>query len=167
MPALRAFDRQLHRALIQRATAADPEDARSSCLTYTELGLAVDPAGTNAGYTRKPFRPMFPALGRVSHYEVAHGRPMLSALVVSQANHEPGEGFGQLATTLGFVVDDGHTFWQSQVDAVVRFWNSQDPILLLDAAIDQVTEELGEIKNTLRKLVEGTESPTTGEARSV
>jgi hypothetical protein len=102
--------------------------------------------------SRPPFRTMFPALGRVSRYEMEHGRPLLSALVVSQDKREPGDGFVQLARELGLPVQDPGTYWDEELREVVRFWSAHDPVLLLDAAVDRLMGELGEIKAAVRHL---------------
>lgn len=68
-------------------------------------------------------------LGEISTYEHHHGRPMLSAIVVLAGVGHPGEGFYNLARSLGlhhkrseladmefFVqeVKKVHTYWQGQ-----------------------------------------------------
>ncbi|MFI6358245.1 hypothetical protein ACIBJF_37790 [Streptomyces sp. NPDC050743] len=95
---------------------------------------------------------MFPALGHVSMYEVEHGGPMLSALVVKQDSGTAGPGFVDLARHLKFDVQDEEAFWKRELEEVVRFWSAKDPVLLLDAAVDCVMEELKQIKAQLRKL---------------
>jgi len=95
---------------------------------------------------------MFRALGHVSMYEVEHGRLMLSALVMKQDSGTAGPGFADLARHLKFDVQDEEAFWKRELEEVVRFWSAKDLVLLLDAAVDRVMEELKQIKAQLRKL---------------
>ncbi|MGW4424985.1 hypothetical protein [Streptosporangium sp. NPDC004631] len=145
-------EQAIHRALLDRSRAADPAQPLDACLSYKALGLMIDPDGINTGMSRPPFRAMFPALGHVSTYEVEHGRPMLSALVVSESSHEPGPGFAELARNLKLKVEDDTTFWQEELERTLRFWSAQDPVLVLDAAVDRLMGELQAIKNSLREL---------------
>lgn len=87
---LTPFEHRLRNVLVRRAQAADPVDSRSACITYTDLGLAIDPqAVVRYPMTRPPFRGLGEALGHVSMYEAEHGRPLLSALVVEQESRRP------------------------------------------------------------------------------
>ncbi len=145
-------EQNIHHVLLDRARTADPVSPTDACLSYKALGLLIDPEGTNSGMSRPPFRTMFPALGHVSMYEVEHGRPMLSALVVSESSKAPGAGFADLARHLNLKVEDDDTFWQEELGRTVRFWSAQDPVLLLDAAVDRMMGELQTIKHALRRL---------------
>ena len=64
-------------------------------------------------------------LGEISEDEHGHGRPMLSALAVSEAGM-PGPGFWTLARRLGKTVGDGTTtevqFWAAEQAAVYTTW---------------------------------------------
>ncbi|WP_448698909.1 hypothetical protein [Streptomyces avidinii] len=64
---------------------------------------------------------MFPALEQVSRYEVEHGRPMLSALVVSEGSPAPSPGFADLARHLGLEAAD------DAARTEIRFWYTQTP----------------------------------------
>ncbi|MFD4916614.1 hypothetical protein ACFWNR_25775 [Streptomyces virginiae] len=152
MITLTSNEQAIHRVLLDRSRAADPAKPLDACLSYKALGLAIDPDGINIGMSRPPFRTMFPALGHVSMYEVEHGRPMLSALVVSESSHAPGSGFADLARHLKVQVEDDATFWRDELERTLRFWSAQDPVLVLDAAVDRLMSELQAIKNSLRKL---------------
>ncbi|WP_166022406.1 hypothetical protein [Streptomyces chilikensis] len=145
-------EKAIHRALLGRARAADPAKPLDACLTYKALGLVTDPEGRSTGMSRPPFRAMFPALGHVSAYEVEHGRPMLSALVVSENSHAPGPGFAGLARRLRYRVDDDAAFWQEELERTVRFWSAQDPVLVLDAVVDRLLCELQVVRDSLRRL---------------
>ncbi|MGX1762255.1 hypothetical protein ACWIG5_36050 [Streptomyces lydicus] len=145
-------EKAIHRVLLDRSRAADPAKPLDACLSYKALGLVIDPEGFNTGMSRPPFRTMFPALGHVSMYEVEHGRPMLSALVVSESSHAPGSGFADLARHLKLKVEDDATFWQEELERTLRFWSARDSVLVLDAAVDRLMGELQVIKNSLRKI---------------
>jgi hypothetical protein len=152
MISLTAFERDLHRSLLNRARTASPSHADAALTTYVALGHELDPDGrVTFPMTRPPFRGLNEALGHVSMYEVEHGRPMLSALVVNQDTRKPGDGFGKLARHLGLVVDYDDEFWLAEVDQVIRLWAADDLVLILDAALDQVTRQLVDIKNALRR----------------
>lgn len=151
MISLTTTEHLIRRVLVQRARAADVHDSRAACLSYAALGLAFDPEGVELGTSRPPFRPLFPMLGHVSMYEVEHGRPMLSALVVTKETGLPGDGFAKLARHLGIPVGEDETaFWDAQLARVVEFWTDDDPTLVLDAALDRVTRELAAIRAVLR-----------------
>ncbi|MFF3963027.1 hypothetical protein ACFYZI_15805 [Streptomyces griseorubiginosus] len=154
MITLTSTERFIHRVLSARAREADVTKPREACLTYKELGLLIDPEGLNTGMSRPPFRTLFPALGHVSRYEVEHGRPMLSALVVSQDSQVPGPGFVELARQLQLPVHDPDTYWDEELAEVVRFWSAHDPVLLLDAAVDRLMTELGLIRAAVERLGE-------------
>jgi hypothetical protein len=68
--------------------------------------------------------PIGRVLAPISEDEVAAGRPMLSAIVVSQDSDLPGEGFYKLGRQLG-VVDAGETpeaFARRQIRLVYEYW---------------------------------------------
>jgi hypothetical protein len=153
MTVLTPVECRIRRTLVERvrnAEAGRPEDA---CLTYSELGIAIDPDGDDRGMSRPPFRTMFPALGHVSMYEVEHGRPMLSALVVSQNGREPGPGFAELARQRKILVGgDDVAFWHAELERVVLFWTADDPTVALDAVVDRLLRELVSLKAAVRHL---------------
>ncbi|MFD0149333.1 hypothetical protein ACWGQ4_14275 [Streptomyces sp. NPDC055721] len=149
---LTPIEQDLHRVLSRRAREAAPEEPSQACLTYKALGLLVDPEGVNTGMSRPPFRTLFPALGRISAYESEHGRPLLSALVVAQESGTPGPGFAQLAQSLGVVVRDPEAFWEEELAEVVGFWSTHDPVLLLDAAVDELKSELAVLRAAVDRL---------------
>jgi hypothetical protein len=64
-------------------------------------------------------------LGEISEDEVAHGRPMLSALAVGVSG-EPGDGFYTWAEDLGRLKDDSKKahkqFWDQERQAVYDTW---------------------------------------------
>lgn len=152
MITLTANEQKIHRVLLDRARAADPTKPFDACLSYKALGHQIDPDGVSTSMSRPPFRGgMFPALGHVSMYEVEHGRPMLSALVVTEGSKVPGPGFAELARHLQLKVENDETFWHEELDRTLRFWSAQDPVLVLDAAVDRLMGELQAIKNAVRK----------------
>jgi hypothetical protein len=62
-------------------------------------------------------------LGEISEDEVAHGRPMLSAIVVNTQGL-PGPGFFALGKQLGKIKDgdDEKKFWQMERSSVHQTW---------------------------------------------
>jgi hypothetical protein len=48
-------------------------------------------------------------------------------------------------------VKDDEAFWRRELEEVVRFWSANDPVLVLDAAVDRVLDELKQVKTLLRK----------------
>ncbi|MFH1703730.1 MAG: hypothetical protein ABIB41_09965 [Nitrospirota bacterium] len=64
-------------------------------------------------------------LGEISRYENAHGRPMLSAVVVHRNNNKPGKGFFELARELG-VYDgiDNDDFFIRELNRVHEYWGN-------------------------------------------
>jgi hypothetical protein len=67
-------------------------------------------------------------LGEISRFEVSHGNPMLSALVVhkeGQSYKDPGEGFYKLARALGrYHGEHDYLFWAAEVKEVYDCWAS-------------------------------------------
>lgn len=65
-------------------------------------------------------------LGHISRYENEEGRPMLSALVITESTGKPGAGFFGLAEDLGLYSDsmDEKEFSDAEGDKVVAFWKS-------------------------------------------
>lgn len=148
---LTRHERIVWQLLRDRAQSADPTDPTPALITYRDLGRLADPDETwRFPMSRPPFRGLNEALGHVSMYEVEHGRPMLSALVVNADHQSPGAGFTKLAEHLGFVVDDPHQFWLSELQRIADFWSAGDLVLVLDAAMDRVLSELAAIKQRLR-----------------
>jgi hypothetical protein len=136
---LTADERFIWRQLRDRARAGATERPEAACIYYRDLGVLVDPDGRwHYPMSRPPFRGFNDALGHVSQYEHEHGRPLLSSLVTSVDDGQPGKGFAQFAISLGFDVPDPESFWRGQLARTVAFWSSMDDTLLLDAAVDRV-----------------------------
>lgn len=157
MIGLTPFEYVLRRALVGRVHGTDAESPMDCSLSYKDLGLMADPDHTSHyPMTRPPFRGLNEALGHVSMYEVEHGRPMLSAIVVNEDTGRPGSGFAKLARHLGFMVEEEDTFWRTELEAVVRFWNDVDLVLVVDAALETVMDELSAIKQLVRRATDTT-----------
>ncbi|WP_225634631.1 hypothetical protein [Streptomyces solaniscabiei] len=152
MLTLTPIERDMHRLLRSLAKAGDPVDPLSACIGYKEFVQRVDPHGLDPYTSQGQMRGLYPKLGHISVYEHQHGRPLLSALVIRKATGRPGSGFADLASQLGFEHVEEDEFWQDQVAQVVRFWSADDPVMLMDSAMDQVLKELGSIKRALRRL---------------
>jgi hypothetical protein len=157
MISLTVFEHQLRTQLRRLAAAADPAHPLECLTTYGALGEALDPEGSRASgsqpNTRPPFRGFNEALGHVSMYEVEHGRPMLSAIVVNKETRSPGPGFASLGRHLGFVIEEDEAFFLEQLSAVIEFWTSDDPTVAIDAALEVVMAELSAIKAIVRRSV--------------
>lgn len=66
-------------------------------------------------------------LAEIADREQSLGRPMLSAVVVSSTNQQPGPGFYTIAQQLGFIAPDASAqerkaFWVSERDRVYDVW---------------------------------------------
>lgn len=63
-------------------------------------------------------------LFHISSYEVEHGRPMLSALVVRSADYRPGKGMYELARGLGRLkAEDADLEWRNvEIEELRRYW---------------------------------------------
>jgi hypothetical protein len=112
--------------LTQRAGNTDPARPFTGTIAYSELCTALDPE-------RRHWRPRrYKGIGRilaeVSSYEHAHGRPMLSALVVLKYSRRPGKGFAKLARSLGeqIVLSQEMDFWRNEVERVIAVWTGRE-----------------------------------------
>jgi len=86
------------------------------CIPYSELVDAI-PSKSFIPYG-KGFHDF---LNELSTREHSDGRPLLSALVVSKSGSTPGEGFWDLADSLGFRYDDPIAFWREQVTQICNY----------------------------------------------
>ena len=92
----------------------------AAAIAYADLWRALDP---EEHYWAAPrHRGIGQVLGRISTWEHAQGRPLLSALVVQAQSMRAGKGFAALAAGLGERIPSGQetAFWRSQVDVVWR-----------------------------------------------
>lgn len=64
-------------------------------------------------------------LGCISHYEAQHGRPMLSAIVVSNNQSTPSRGFLITAKELGRDTKDKDKCWCDEMNRVYDYWSKQ------------------------------------------
>lgn len=96
-------------------------------------------------------------LFHVSSYEVEHGRPMLSTLVVRAADYRPGKGMYELAIQLGRMNqdDDQVKWWNTELEELRRYWRTQSDDPIKDSQFDAVMSELAIIKRMLRTLMHG------------
>jgi hypothetical protein len=97
------------RALLSRRTPADP------FLTYQAVAaaLALTPPGT--------IQRVAAALEQTMREDVAAGRPMIAALVISRAGDIPRRGFFDLAVALGRFPEDPRQHraaWEAECAAV-------------------------------------------------
>jgi hypothetical protein len=117
-------EERVRQFLIQRARDNTGQPF-AAVITYGAMCKALDP---DEHYWAAPrYRGIGQVLGRVSTWEHAQGRPLLSALVVQAQSMRAGKGFAQLARDLGERIPSGHetAFWRSQVEAVAKYWASR------------------------------------------
>lgn len=142
--------------LIAVARGAWPKLERpDDTISYRELGEAASSKGLVSFYPMltPPFRGMGAELGVVSTYEVAFGRPLLSALVIQEASGQPGPGFVDLARRLGVQVGADHESYVRTEQSLVRdFWRDQDPTRVIDAATSVLIDRLDQIRKDLRRI---------------
>ena len=93
-------------------------------ITYTDAAAVVDLSMRNP-YHRKLIGQY---LGAISEYEVDHGRPMLSALVVHKDERKLGTGFYHLGEEIGRKgsLEDDDTFAHRELARLWAYW-SQPP----------------------------------------
>ncbi len=64
-------------------------------------------------------------LDEINRHEHRENRPMLSAVVIVQADNKPGSGFFECARGLGvFQGGDELTFWIKELNIVWDYWSS-------------------------------------------
>lgn len=111
------MNRNLYEVLVAAARAG-------RTMTYSEAGEIVGLSMRNPHHRRV----LGQHLGAISEFEVEHGRPMLSALVVQKGSGQKrtGTGFDQLGEELGLkrALDDEATFEGRQLDQVFTYWRS-------------------------------------------
>ncbi len=153
------LDERVRQFLIQRARDTNPEQPFTAVVTYGDLCKALDPDGHYWAAPR--YRGIGQVLGRVSTWEHAQGRPMLSALVVQAQSMRAGKGFAQLAQRLGERIPSGHetAFWRSQVEAVVKHWAGRvsegdeapdDRVARALALLARISRDVDEVRQLLR-----------------
>lgn len=136
------------------ARESKPDRATAPTITYWQLGVLADLDWQEMGITYPmnvpPFRGLGAALGKVSRYEVEHGRPMLSVLVVREDTGQPGSGLLDLAKNLGYKWTNDEQWVREEQDRVIEFWTDPDPARIVDAAVDRVAELVRAIRRELR-----------------
>lgn len=107
-----AAKEEIRRVLVERAKAR-------AMIPYSELVGLVRSVNFNA-YDQR----LFAILGQVSMDEHQAGRPLLSVLVVHKTGDmQPGEGFFELAESLGRNTSDVLKAWIAEVQKVYQHWN--------------------------------------------
>lgn len=105
----------------QATTVLRERAARRETIPYSDLANEV--SAITIGYHD-------PAMDRllcdVSMREHECGRPLLSVIVVHKYDDmEPGRGFYELASSLGFETSDRQAFWVSELNRTWDFWSSR------------------------------------------
>ena len=93
----------------------------SEKITYSELAKQVGlPSHGHQLGTR-----LGKVLDRINQYEHSHGRPLISALVVSAAYGSPGEGFYDIARYLERMSpsESEGEFWQKELENIKKTWS--------------------------------------------
>jgi hypothetical protein len=103
---------EIRSVLVQKAK-------QRAMIPYSELVGQVKAVAFNA-YDQK----LFAILGQISVVEHEAGRPLLSVLVVHKTGDmQPGEGFFELAGSLGRDTSDVLKTWIEEVKRVYQHWN--------------------------------------------
>ena len=123
---LSPVEERVRQFLADRAADASPGQPFTALIPYGSLCHALDP--TEQYWVAPRYKGIGQVLRRVSMWEHAHGRPLLSALVVQKATMRAGKGFAQLARALGEQVPPGREtdFWRTEVERVVAHWAGKD-----------------------------------------
>lgn len=109
----KAWEHAKHEALaILRVRAK-----RGNPITYSELVSQIHTVQMDAHDIR-----LAHFLGEISSDEHAAHRPLITALVVHKHDLRPGEGFFNLARSLGFEFEDEVAFWSEQVTKLQQQW---------------------------------------------
>ncbi len=89
-------------------------------LFYAEVGKVLNLDMDNPYHRQEIGR----ILGEISTDEHNDGCPLLSAVVVHQENHRPGQGFFNLARELGIQEpgEDNETFYTNELNRVFNEW---------------------------------------------
>ena len=93
--------------------------------TYPDIALIIG-LPISGNYTQSEVGQV---LGEISEDEVAHGRPMLSAVVVSVVNNKPSFGFYKLARQLGKLHEGENEegFWNNELVSAYAAWRRPLP----------------------------------------
>lgn len=107
---------EIRRILIEKAR-------QRAMIPYSELVGLVKSLAFNAFDLR-----LFAILGQISVEEHERGRPLISVLVVHKTGDmQPGEGFFELAHSLGRDTSDVLKAWIEEVRSVYQYWNKARP----------------------------------------
>ncbi len=149
MITLTSAEYHLRAYLIEQAQANDPTDRLRP---HRRVAEATDPEHNPNDESHDRLKQR---LFHISAYEVEHGRPMLSALVVNRHDYRPERDLYDLARRLGRLKDDKSEleWWNSELEQITRYWatHSDDPVK--DAQFNTVMTELASIKRMLRTLM--------------
>ena len=108
------FDEDVWNQAKSEATAILRKRAkRGNPITYSDLCdqmsiIRLEPHDTRLAHL----------LGQISSEEHAVGRALLTALVVHKHDLQPGDGFYNLAESLGIAFKDREAFWLEQIEAL-------------------------------------------------
>ena len=117
-------ERELRAYLIGRATNANTADLGAAKLTYGAAAATSPGAWPGARFTG-----IGVSLGNISRYEHAHGRPLLSVLVVYAGPGYQGDGFATMACDLGYTITPGgeRAFADAMLREVIDYWTTHSP----------------------------------------
>jgi hypothetical protein len=106
-------------AKAQARTAMIKKAKQRGMIAYSELVAKISAVKFDAFDTR-----LFHLLGEISTEEDAEGRGMLSAIVVHKlGDQEPGDGFYELAKSLGRDTHDKLRFWVQEMHRIHAVWS--------------------------------------------
>lgn len=115
----------LRRFLIERARNASPASPNAAKLTYGTAAAAVRQHVPGA-FPGARFTGIGEALGNISRWETAHGRPLLSVLCVYAGLNYQGSGFTGMARAAGHTIPDGgeRAFAKAELLRVIDYWTT-------------------------------------------
>ena len=110
-------DQDWHKAKQEALSILKARAKRGSPITYSELvgkivSIHMEPRDTRLAHF----------LGELSTEEHEEGRPLITALVVHKHDQQPGQGFFELARSLGFTVIDEVKFWSDEIKKLQHCW---------------------------------------------
>jgi len=112
-----------------RSYPSDAEIRRYLCTIAAQNDGTITYGAVNARFGHCwpwPSSGLFEALDRINRAEHAHGRPLLSAVVVTGDTELPGAGFFTMARRLGYPIpedrDAERAFWTTQALLAHLYW---------------------------------------------
>jgi hypothetical protein len=109
-------------ALAQATEVLSDVAKRRKVITYSDLVTKISAINFEPQDVR-----LAHLLGEISEAEDKAGRGMLSVVVVHKQDSLPGDGFFQLAKSLGRVTRDRTAYWVDESKKVYDSWSAKTP----------------------------------------